>query len=605
MTANRFGRLCASVCALSIACSPFLNDAIAASGDTMTGSILNSSTTSIDAQSGNTTVIDQTSGSGATQHADASGSAVTNVNSNQVFATNTNVGVDQNCSAGTGKVCVQQGSPTITNIATQQVTASSSNLLVVSQTSASGSQTAALSGTSSTTVNAAQIVAPTVALAIAQNCASGVGACVQSAIPVVSTIAQQIINANSENDTGIRQTSGSGAVQNANINVNAQTNVAAAQVVTPTTVVSIAQKCSVSTGLCLQDLYPLLQTLAQQVVSAQAANNVVVDQSGGSVQNAAVTGSAATVVNTAQAIQPVSDINVSQVCDVSKGLCIQRQNNTQPTYIFTDGTTTESGSYNGNLDTHALDTGLTRIGVQTVAMGICPLGQGVCPEVQQLLFWLFGPEPSAPVASASASDSSTNTGNEASRRGHQTNVIGGIVHFLAATTDQPTGIATAGFGGTGKAPLDAQTKDLLCSVERSIAAESDTGTWQWTAQQIAGITGVDVSVIETAMHDSHLCNPPKPTVQVQKSDHAVIAFPIDDTGPVSHNALWNVCVRSNNIPYQIIKNNPDRDSRGLPRTCSDYHTENIWYQPDLGIYFYWDKDSKTLKLPDGYIAVKM
>lgn len=605
MTANSLCRVCASVTAACLALLP-LSTTLAASGETMSGSILNSSTTIIDASSGNTSTVIQISGSGATQNADVNGDSHTTVSSGQLYAPDVSAAVNQNCLAGTGQVCVQQGSPDVSVVAMQAITASSANVLGIAQLSSSGSQTATLTGSAGTTVTAAQVVAPTIALAIAQNCSAGVGACVQSALPVVTTLAQQIINTASENDVGVLQQSGSGAMQQANVDISAQTQVDAAQVVTPTAVLSIVQTCSVSTGLCLQDLYPLLQTLAQQVVNAQAANNIIVDQSGGSVQNAAISGSAATVVNTSQIIQQITGVSVQQVCDVHQGLCIQRQNDNQPMFIFTDGTTTESGAYNGNLDTHALDDGLTRVGVQTVAMGICPIGQGLCPQVQELLFWLFGPEidpQSAVTPHHSVSSDADN--HDASRRGHQTNVIDGIVHFLAHVENLNTTIATAAFGGTNDAPFDAHTLSLLCSVKRGMPAESDTAMWSWAAQQIADATGVDVELIARALRDPHVCDAPTPSIHVQKSDSALIAFPIDDTGPVSRNALWNACVRSNNIPYELIKNNPDRDSKGLPRTCSDYHQENTWYQPDLGISFYWDKETHTLKLPQGYIAVKM
>jgi hypothetical protein len=74
-----------------------------------------------------------------------------------------------------------------------------------------------------------------------------------------------------------------------------------------------------------------------------------------------------------------------------------------------------------------------------------------------------------------------------------------------------------------------------------------------------------------------------------------IPFPVDHVGyPVSHNEVWNACIRNRTL----------LDAEGKPYSCSRYHVENVWTHPDLLIEFTWRPELEPkLMLPEGFEAV--
>ena len=577
--------------------------ALAASGD-----FLNAVT--INANSQNVFTIDQAATGHATQSAEGIFNAVTNLSVTQAFAPQISVTIDQHCSED--QLCLEQASPVVSAIATQAITASATNFLTVAQNAVSGSQAATLSGSATTILAAQQILTPEVTMTIAQDCSISAGACVQSALPVVEALASQIIDASAKNAFVTAQQMESGSLQTADLRAAAATNVQAEQIVTATAVFSLVQTCKVDTGLCLQDASPLLRALAEQVVRVQAENLLVLTQSGALDQTALATGSASTLVDVVQDTVTDLTVTVVQQCDVKKGLCIQSQNGLQQ-YVFSDGETIEAGEYLGTLDEHALDAGFNRQTVATVAMGICPLGTGLCPHVQQLLVWLFGaPEPESvqseeftPPVSVPQPDN-----HDSVRRGHATNMIGGFIRFFEKTLRNTSNDPVVALITDADSGLDTRTLSLVCQVRRNMQEKKSPDLRMrrdmriWAAGQIAQSTGVDQALIEKALVDPTLCTEATTLVQEKPATAPAIAFPIDMTGPLSSNTLWNDCVRGKYVTYDEIRANPDRDPRtNRPRSCGNYHTQNNWYHPDLGMRFTWDPATHMLVLPTGFVAI--
>jgi hypothetical protein len=540
--------------------------------------------------------------------------AVTNLDVTQTYAPEITVNIEQNCSDGL--LCLEHASPIVNVTSTQDITATAENLLQVTQDAISGSQAAALSGSALTVVAAQQILTPEVTMTIAQDCSIDTGACVQTALPIVEALARQIIEATANNTFEITQQMESGSLQTADVNVEAATSVQAEQIVNTTAVVELVQKCKVDLGLCIQDAAPLLRSLAEQVVNVQAENNVLLTQSGALEQITSATGSSATLVDAMQDNTSDFTVTVVQECDVTKGLCIQSQNGLQQ-YVFSDGETIEAGEYVGVLDDHALDAGYNRQTVATVAMGICPEGKGMCPKVQQLLVWLFGPEPEAEPESAEATESavdSNDTSEEGTtefvKRGHETNRIGGILRFYERTIRNAADGRVVTLTTDIDSGLDTRTVSLICQI-RKAALDKKTPDVRmrhamrlWAAQEISKSTGRDQVLIQEALLNRTLCTEKSELAQKKLEASPVIAFPVDATGPVSSNTLWNRCVRGDYITYDDIRANPDRDPRtNRPRSCGNYHTKNDWYHPDLAVRFTWDYETRTLVLPVGYVAI--
>ncbi len=541
--------------------------------------------------------IQQASGE-ATQDLRATLSATTDVVNTQTFTPEVVVQITQECPSG-DSVCIQHAAASLTVSAIQAVTASASDLLTVSQQAVSGDQSVTLTGSALTSVIAEQTLAPRIVLDVSQDCATGLGACVQSALPVISVLAQQIIDASATNVVDVTQEMTSGDSQNADITVEASTEVLARQIVTPTALVTLVQTCKVNTGLCIQSARSLMEVLAEQVVHAQSTNEISLEQTGATNQEAVVASGTHTVIEGLQEVLASTTIVVEQQCDVTQGLCIQSYNGRQ-TFVFTDGETVETGDYVGVLDEHALDETFDRTTVAMVAMGTCPSGEGSCPRVQRLIDWLFGPEPSLPAPSAPSADRQ----GHSMKRGHETNVMNGIIRFAASRNRQGY-LPSPAFGG-GDAVLDEYALSVVCSVRSRIAdAEDRDALSAWAATEIADATGADEAAVAGALEDASMCPEAEILVKAPRTIQ-LVAFPIDEQGPVSSNDLWNACIRGEYVSYPDILSNQDRDPHtNRPRSCGDYHMKDEWTHPDLGIRFTWDPTKNLLVLPSGYLAMTL
>jgi hypothetical protein len=344
----------------------------------------------------------------------------------------------------------------------------------------------------------------------------------------------------------------------------------------------------------VQKALPLVQTVVNQVVNAQAGNGIALTQSGGTIQDAFVQSAAGTLVSTQQNVLSANDIRVIQECGVSKGLCLQVNQEGRPVFVFHDGETTTSGEFFGDVDDSVLDTDYSRTSVAHVAGGICGETRS-CSMLDTLLFWLFGPEP----VTVTARPDQVGNPEDSGHRGHRTNMLGASARFLVAQIGG--GIAPASFGG-GEVALSDDQKRLFCSMRKAIPEDSDAGVWQWTAQELAALTGLDASVSEALLKDDSVC--PQKIAAADKRIQLlarITLMPADETGPLSRNPLWNACVRGEHVSWQELQSNPDRDEDGRPRTCGHYHTQDSWFHPDLGIFFTWNRITKQLVLPEGYM----
>ena len=126
---------------------------------------------------------------------------------------------------------------------------------------------------------------------------------------------------------------------------------------------------------------------------------------------------------------------------------------------------------------------------------------------------------------------------------------------------------------------------------------------EWTASYLANLLNRDTDMIFDALTDPAFC--PRPLVQ----KHALIAhqpltpFHVNSEGyPVSSNPTWNACI-TGRVTLEDIRNNPDKDRKGVSRDCGYYRSEKSWRHPDLQIYFTWDRETKEIGLPEGYEIV--
>lgn len=546
----------------------------------------------------NASAITQQAQQLAQQQAAIAAAAAAAVTSQQTVTDTHAISVTQECQPGSGNtLCFAQAAPTVASEAIQIIEAAAHNVLRTAQEAGSGStQGATASGSALAIVQAAQQVTTDAVIEIFQDCTLQTGVCVQRALPEVIARAQQLIAASALNELEMRQEiSGSGAVQDVAAELSAQVQVAAEQSVDAHAIFRLTQLCAIDVGLCIQRAMPLMQTALEQVVEAQADNVAVVLQDGAAEQHAAVETAAATGISTAQTSATQSTAELLQRCGVGKGLCLQVDDTGAPVYVFTDGETTTTGTYAGVLDESVLQTEYSRRTVGEVASGICGEA-GTCPMVEQLLTWLFGPEPQPQAAASQAAAEGMFGDDDASTRGHRTHAFGASLRFVASL-DPMEHIAPAAFGGADQAT--PRQRAVICAMRKTLLRQKSPGSvWFWMIDRLSEQTGLSVSAVSALLHDDAVC--PK-EVAVVKPVPQLYIFPISVRGPVSSNALWNACVRGETVTLQDVKANPDRRADGTPKTCATYHTQDSWIHPDLGIRFTWNRGTGRLVLPEGYV----
>lgn len=552
--------------------------------------------------SGNLTEIIQEAVDDALQNANINNDATTNVTADQDVSSVNVVDIEQGCAYGSGSnaLCIEDASPIVVTAGIQHINALSHNLMGIFQSAGSGSsQHANASGSALTTVGASQTVTSDTIVEIFQDCQVHTGVCVQRALPQVLTLASQVIAAAAYNDLAIIQESQSGAVQEANADLAADVVVDAVQNVEAHTFLQLAQICAVDVGMCVQRAMPIVKTMVEQVIDAQADNNTVILQNGAEDQEAAADTASSTDVDAEQNVETHSTFDMFQSCEVKQGLCLQVDSDGSPTYVFRDGVEINTGAYVGELDESGLSDEYSRETVGDTARGICG-GDASCSMLDRLLFWLFGPEPEPePGPSIASSSGNGNTGDTSSaRRGHSTNILAATITFLAAHLEADNSTPPPSFGGSADdVPTDTQRR-MMCSMRTQLLGEDrPLAVWHWTAEELSASLQLPAGDIFDALRDETIC----PQQVVQEEKIAVNIFPVSSDGPVSKNAFWNACIRGDFMTIDDIKANPDRDEDGLPRSCASYHTQDSWYHPDLHLHFTWNAKTGELQLPKGYM----
>jgi hypothetical protein len=196
----------------------------------------------------------------------------------------------------------------------------------------------------------------------------------------------------------------------------------------------------------------------------------------------------------------------------------------------------------------------------------------------------------------------TGNSNGGAYRGKRTNTLGGVAEFLAGLIlGKGNGdVAPGSYGGGPEVPFSTSEVKLICSMRRGMPTYTNKTIIQWVAAYLAPIMNRDADAIAAALRDPTFCGK-KQTASNTVAIAQGATFPVDIAGyPVSSNATWNACVRGT-VTLDLLRSNTDKDKDGVPRDCASYHTGSIWRQPDMNLYFGWNRSDKTIQLPSGYI----
>ncbi len=184
-------------------------------------------------------------------------------------------------------------------------------------------------------------------------------------------------------------------------------------------------------------------------------------------------------------------------------------------------------------------------------------------------------------------------------RGSGTQRLSYIANFV--TGNAFGSIAPGAFGGASDVPFSSEETNVICAMQESLPDDAGNGVIEWIAGYLATILNRDAEMLVDALKDSTLCVKEIPQA---KAPAKPVAFNVNIHGfPVSSNETWNKCL-TGKITLQDIRANTDKDEDGIARDCSDYHTANLWYHPDLKMYFTFDRKKKVVGVPKGYIVKK-
>lgn len=193
-------------------------------------------------------------------------------------------------------------------------------------------------------------------------------------------------------------------------------------------------------------------------------------------------------------------------------------------------------------------------------------------------------------------------GSNGSFRGNRTNTLTGVMNFLVRVFSGKSDIPAGAFGGSSVLRLTEEQKDLLCSMQRSLPENASDGVIQWMADYLAPLLHGDVDMILDALQDGDLCDLHAQAVIDTDHNRESIPFIVNAAGfPVSTNPTWNACI-TGQATLAELRANPDKDEDGFARDCSDYHTKNSWYHPDLHLFFTFDRKFRVVTVPSGYVV---
>ncbi|MBI5155682.1 DUF4215 domain-containing protein [Candidatus Peregrinibacteria bacterium] len=197
-------------------------------------------------------------------------------------------------------------------------------------------------------------------------------------------------------------------------------------------------------------------------------------------------------------------------------------------------------------------------------------------------------------------------GGNGSTLGHQTHMGKAFNRFLAALhLSGPQGAF-----GAGTSPLSPEQKAYLCSIQRALPNDASDGFLQAIAADAATYVGRPVGFVIAKLLDPNLCSSITASLIRQTENVVVMPKPFYLAGDgLPHswtNDTWNKCIRGT-ATISDIRANPLRPD-GVGVDCAAMHTADMWYHPDLHMYFTFTppsgKKAMKLGLPHDYIAVK-
>ncbi len=209
-------------------------------------------------------------------------------------------------------------------------------------------------------------------------------------------------------------------------------------------------------------------------------------------------------------------------------------------------------------------------------------------------------------------------GNGGGRRGARSNEIIGSAHFIAGNFGI-RGTAPGAFGGgLQNKPTKAQ-RDYMCSVYLKYlgSEEADDALLNLIVEDLAATMGVSKVKVAKWFQDPELCaglTSRMPTKTLSARPEVTILL-TPEGYPVSSNAAYNAYIKAyyqgGTLDIATIRGSVKDASLATARTRidgkisvspGDYRIAgtNVWYYPDLSIYFTYDPNSKTTTLPAGY-----
>ncbi len=215
----------------------------------------------------------------------------------------------------------------------------------------------------------------------------------------------------------------------------------------------------------------------------------------------------------------------------------------------------------------------------------------------------MSPETTVFVAAPSEQVAGTQNAGAGSNRGNNTQRAANITQFLANL--HLGDLAPGAFGGAD-APLAGAEKEFICSIQRSLPSLYTSAYLKSLAQVVSAYTGRTAEVIADWLRDESVCaDITQARLGVERVAQAdLTSFYVSSEGtPLSSNPTWNKCV-TGKFTYEDIQANLDRNRKGTPKSCADYHTGSNWYHPDFRMFFDWNVATKKLTLPSGYVIKK-
>ncbi len=193
-------------------------------------------------------------------------------------------------------------------------------------------------------------------------------------------------------------------------------------------------------------------------------------------------------------------------------------------------------------------------------------------------------------------------------RGHDTKVFMASAIFVGA-----------GFGlekdtaGGPDVPLSAAETQYICSMQKSLSADTESSLVEWLGHTMAEISGRETKLIMPALKDPAFCASRPLTASVRRAE--MIVHLNAKNIVVSTNPVWNACVSGTPLSVALIRSNRDTFAhrqgstrKTFAKTCRDYHRgdQHLWQHPDFpNLEVQLDAKGRLLGgVPTGFIIKK-